>query len=159
MTPEEILEHCIPEPMSGCLLYLGATSGGYPKAWVNGLGDRRLHPIICEYAHGPKPSPRHYACHRCDVRLCLEPKHLVWGLPKENVDGTHGRGVAGEHHHWRRIPFLLRGEGNGHAHLTDELVLEIRSAPGKQRDIAKAYGVSQFCVWAIKNRQTWKHLR
>lgn len=159
MTVDEVLAHCVPEPNTGCLLYLGATSGGYPKAWVNGLGDRRLHPIVCEHFHGPKPSPAHQVCHRCDVRLCLAEQHLVWGTQLENMDGTHGRGLRGaKHHYWHHPSYPFRGTGNGHAKLTEDDVRAIRADPRPQRQIARDYGVGQFCVWSIKQRRHWRHL-
>ena len=40
--------------------------------------------------------------------------------------------------------------------LTAALAEEIRQADGKQRDIAKRYGVSQSTVGGIKNGRTWR---
>ena len=44
------------------------------------------------------------------------------------------------------------------AKLSDAEVLEIKKAPGKQRDIAKKFGISQAMVNNIKLNKNWKHL-
>jgi hypothetical protein len=36
--------------------------------------------------------------------------------------------------------------------------VEYRCAPGKQRDIAKQFGITQANVWFIKARRTWGHV-
>lgn len=42
---------------------------------------------------GELPS-RKYALHKCDNSLCLNPKHLYWGTPKDNVRDSYSRGRA-----------------------------------------------------------------
>lgn len=49
-----------------------------------------------------------------------------------------------------------RGELNGRAKLTFEIVAEIRAAEGRQVDIAKRFGISQARVSAIKTGRQWK---
>jgi hypothetical protein len=45
-------------------------------------GERRMsigkHVLACEQAHGPRPSHRHQASHKCHNRWCVEPTHLEW---------------------------------------------------------------------------------
>lgn len=51
-----------------------------------------------------------------------------------------------------------RGEANKSAKLTAEQVLAIRGEVGTLQQIAERYGVSVFCVHAIKRRKRWRHL-
>jgi len=50
------------------------------------------------------------------------------------------------------------GENNGHSKLTANQIVSIRKARGKQRDIAKKFGISQASVNHIKLRNRWKHI-
>jgi hypothetical protein len=53
---------------------------------------------------------------------------------------------------------VARGAKNGNAALTVEQVRAIRATAGKQRDVAKMFGVSQATVWCIRQRKTWKEI-
>lgn len=84
--------------------------------------------------------------HTCDNPACVNVKHLVLGTQAENIaDKTRKNRQA-------------RGEGHGMAKLTEQAVREIRDMLGKQRDIAKQYGVTQALVQLIKAHKTWTHI-
>ena len=55
-----------------------------------------------------------------------------------------------------------RGERNGHAKLTEELVRGVRAAYAAggvtQRELAAHFGVSQMTVSDLVTRRTWKHV-
>lgn len=78
-------ERSIPEPNTGCLLWLGATTEGYAtimyrnKLWsvprlILGLKKGEL------------------ALHKCDNRACIEPRHLYGGSYRDNMVDALTRG-------------------------------------------------------------------
>lgn len=74
----------VPEPMSGCWLWLGAVNNqGYPKAAASSswrLGTR----VALEVALGRTLGRWEFALHRCDVPSCVNPVHLYVGDSKQN---------------------------------------------------------------------------
>lgn len=88
--------------------------------------------------------------HSCDNPSCVNPKHLRPGTALENSQDARSRG---------RIALnKKRGIEHPQNKLTEQQVLEIREASGKQRDIAKQYNINRRLVWAIKHNVLWKHI-
>jgi hypothetical protein len=87
--------------------------------------------------------------HKCDVRLCVNPDHLLVGSRRDNVQDAKDR----DRH--------ARGERFNRAKLTDAKVVEIRKryANGEtQPSLAKEYGVSQSAINSVCQRKTWAHV-
>lgn len=64
-----------------CLLWpFAQTSDGYGV-----LGNSTASRVVCERAHGP-PFAGADAAHSCDVKLCVNRRHLRWATRQENVD-------------------------------------------------------------------------
>jgi hypothetical protein len=85
MTPtlDRHADKWMPEPNSGCFLWLnGLNSTGYAFVWSGGRM-RRVTRIVCEEVYGA-PGPRMEASHLCDVPLCVNPLHLRWETPAQN---------------------------------------------------------------------------
>lgn len=59
---------------------------GYGQAYYCGevMG---AHRVMCILAHGEPPTPSHQAAHSCGRGrdACINPKHLRWATPKENI--------------------------------------------------------------------------
>jgi hypothetical protein len=139
------IEECsIPEPNSGCWLWLGqVNTRGYGKLYVGSRRDKTrrcavAHRAAYEAAHGPIPKGL-VIRHRCDVPLCVNPDHLVSGTRRDNMADMVRRGRS------------LRGR-RMQRKLSDVDVRAIRETDGLQRDIARQYGVSQSAVSQIKRR-------
>lgn len=139
-------ERAIPEPNSGCLLWLLNTRGGYGRFWWKG-SLRSAHRMAYEATQGPIPEGLE-ACHKCDVRSCIEPSHLFAGTRQDNMNDMvrKGRGVA-----WR-------GEENGNRKLTADQVARIIADPRSQTAIAADYGIIQAHVSRIKRGVSWASL-
>lgn len=149
-TPEDILANCIPEPNSGCWLWLGApVGGGYGTIRVPGTRARTMvHRRLYEMIHGVLPA-KIVVRHKCDNSACCWPGHLTHGTTKENRQDAMERGRA-----FHAKP----GEAHHLAKLTDEDVRLIRADARLQREIAAQYGVSRQCVGGIKTRRNWAHV-
>lgn len=159
---ERLAYYSIPEPNSGCLLWIGACdSSGYGLLkWEGAL--HKAHRLAWEDVHGPLP-PGKLACHKCDVTICINEGHLFPGTHDDNAAdrNSKGRQAKGD-----ALSFAVRnGEYHGlqgeqhHQHkLTGSAVLAIRRAVGKQADIAAEFGVSQVLVSMIKLGKIWRHL-
>lgn len=124
----------------------GVNETGYGRIQTKN-GPSRAHRISYELHKGPIPQGMG-VLHRCDQPGCVNPDHLFLGTPADNAADREAKGR-------NRPP---RGEGQRSAKLTENQVREIRAASGKQRDIAKRFGVTQANVWAILARKTWAHI-
>jgi hypothetical protein len=97
--------------------------------------------------HGQPTGTRWQAAHSCGNRLCINPNHLRWATPQENVDDT------------KRMGRTRKGEDHPFAELSKCDVLEIRElyASGAlfQREIAQRFGISDEHVSAITRGSLW----
>lgn len=88
---ERFEQKFIPEPMSGCWLWTGATGPtGYGMFRMDGK-TRRAHRVAHEMYVGPIPNGQS-VLHRCDNPTCVNPQHLALGTPKDNADDRDRRG-------------------------------------------------------------------
>lgn len=75
--PERIWDKIIPEPNSGCWIWLGSLSGsgeGYPETWFDNYR-KRTHILMYEQFIGPIPKFKELD-HLCRVRCCCNPFHV-----------------------------------------------------------------------------------
>ena len=100
---ERLEAFSMPEPNSGCRLWLGQLwPSGYGRIKVGGKL-KRVHRAAYEEAKGPIP-PGKIICHRCDVPICIEPNHLYAGTDQTNFDDMVRRGRYKPPPHAARIP-------------------------------------------------------
>lgn len=140
-----IESHSIPEPNSGCHLWLGSmTAAGYGRLWDNG---RMVyaHRFVYELTNGAIPVGAHIL-HHCDNPACCNPDHLYAGTHTNNMADAGRRG---------RFP---HGARHYRAKLTEQQVKEIRTAVGTHSEIASKYNIGRRYVSAIKAKQKWVHL-
>lgn len=142
------------EGHNGCWIWQGCTySPGYGSFyWIlPGMSKnmRPAHRISWELANGPVPAGME-VCHRCDVRLCVNPEHLFLGTHAENMRDCKAKGRN------------VRGERQRMAKLTEEKVRELRRMrreEGKTSfELAAIFGIAHTTVIQIWNRKTWKHV-
>jgi len=137
-------DRVMPEPNSGCWLWLGSASR-YPTLAYNQRGHRLSYAL----SRGPIPAGQQ-VMHRCDTKLCVNPAHLELGTNAQNVKAAYDRGLR------RRF----RGANSPSAKLTPQHVAEIRSVAGKfaygqAKAFAERFGVTVDAIKAVKYGRTW----
>ena len=139
--------HSTPEPNSGCRLWTaGVDTRGYAHLRINGV-QRLAHRVAYELAHGPIPAGL-LVCHKCDVKTCINPKHLFLGTHKDNSDDMIAKGRDSH----------TVGQDCPVAKLTEDQARAIRSDKRRYREIAEDYGISVMQAWRVKNGSSWAHL-
>ena len=134
----------------GCWPWTGKKNPeGYGEIQVNHR-IVKAHRLSYELATGEKIPPKTEVCHKCDNPSCVNPNHLFLGDHSANMRDMVKKGRG-------RQP-KLAGEACGASKLTLAQVLEIRSAPGVHKAIARQFGISQTQVSRIKRRATWQHV-
>lgn len=156
---EQPFEVSIPEPNTGCWLWLGrADSCGYGCVDVRRNGKKTTtsaHRIAYAAYFGPVPK-RACVCHRCDMRLCVNPTHLFLGTHADNMadkvaKGRQARGPG-------VVPPANSGTKRLHLLTVDE-VLAVRAcvANGERyADVALRFNVSLGTIGMIARRVTWR---
>ena len=120
----------------GCWLWLGATSRGYGR-WRR----FRVHRFVYSMMVGKIPNGM-YVCHSCDVKNCVNPRHLFLGTQKDNMADMVRKG--------RRAP--TKGEMNPRARLTESEVSDIRFA------LDNGVTCSELHRWSGIPRGTLEHI-
>ena len=142
---------CMPEPNTGCWLWLGALSAErYGCMSINGRSTKANRVAWLLY-RSEIPNDL-CVLHRCDVPLCVNPDHLFLGTQIDNISDRD-----------RKLRHrALQGELHGNAKLSETDVLEIRrlakerSVPQKQ--IAARFGIHVGTVESIVGRRAWRHI-
>lgn len=58
----------------------------YRNYWTREHGNLKVHQLVCEAFHGPKPFPRAVVMHLDEDGLNNRPENLKWGTQKENLN-------------------------------------------------------------------------
>lgn len=123
-----------------------------PKGYGRLMHDRRAyraHRVAWVVANGRDVPDGQVVRHTCDNPPCCNPAHLVLGTHVQNMNDRDERD---------RGP---QGERSGHARLTREQVVEIRSRRSTGeilRVLAADYGVGLTTIHAITSGRNWRHL-
>lgn len=140
------------EKTGTCWLWRGATTGGqYGLIGSGGRGVRKLllaHRVSWELHFGPIPKGL-VVRHKCDVKGCVNPEHLLVGTHRENAQDAIRSGA------------FFCGERHYNAKLNEHSVREIRRRgdAGEQfKSIADDFGVRPETVKRITDRMSWKHV-
>jgi hypothetical protein len=134
----------------GCWEWTGGRAGQRGYGAFGLTRDRMV------YAHrfswimhfGPIPEGL-FVCHRCDNPPCVRPDHLFLGSHRDNMADMVGK---------RRYPLTrpaTRGERNGQHRLTEVQVRAIRASGDSNAHLARAYGVSETLIRAVRARRAW----
>jgi len=137
----------IPEPNSGCHLWIGALDvGGYgviatgTKTPAGSKLTIAAHRASFLLHNGPSSlDGGYFACHRCDLRCCVNPDHLFKGDGFDNMQDAASKG-------------RLRTS------LTSDDVLAILADDDFDTVIAANDGVDRKTIGNIKTGRNWKHV-
>lgn len=133
-----------------CWIWTGCLwSNGYGRVRANGRAVV-AHRVAYELAAGRIPSGK-LVLHRCDVRACVNPRHLFLGTHADNVHDCMDKG--------RRAKLI--GEQHPMSKLTEQQVREIRrsrKAGVTLSALASRYGVTPQAVCLAANNHSWSHL-
>lgn len=155
-----IFDASIPEPNSGCWLWLrGVNDQGYGKIKIGGKIVLAHRASFAAFKSSPA---RMLVCHKCDVPLCVNPEHLFLGTHAVNHADRNSklRQARGDRQGLRLHPDRApRGERNGSAKLSAEQVIDILSSASAGAALARAYGVSRGLIYSIRKGRIWKHLK
>lgn len=120
----------------------------------NGYGVWKQRPMVLahrtayEMFVAPIP-PGLFVCHRCDNRVCVNPRHLFLGTASDNNADRHFKGRTA---HGNRKP---------NAKFTPSIVREIRanvrSGRETQADVARRLCVDPSSVSNVVRGVTWTH--
>lgn len=123
--------------------------GGYGHLSIEGKFQSASR-LMCILAHGEAPSEIHQSAHSCHNPPCVNPNHLRWATPVENVQDR----IDADR--------MLLGAKCPSSFLTDDVVLKIRrivkSGVMQQKDVAEMLGLTRQHVSEIVLRKIWKHL-
>jgi hypothetical protein len=118
-----------------CLIWPFSTTRGYGTFSYLGKS-YYAHRFMCDLAKGRAPTSDHEAAHSCGDSGCVNPRHLSWKTPTENLLDCrqHGTHVRTRHGNIGKI--------------TAEQAETIRSLKGVKtlRELAEEYGISESAV-------------
>lgn len=148
---ERFEEKYIPEPNSGCWLWIGTTTWGYGLIWEGGKRNQKLlraHRASWLIHYGPIPDGL-FVLHKCDTPSCVNPTHLFLGTQKDNIQDS----IDKDRHAY--------GGKNGQSKLTAKQVETIRfllSFGHTHSSIAEKYGVARSTISGINTGKSWRHI-
>ena len=144
---DRLMRKLRPNCKTGCIEWTGGrTTSGYGMIRDN---HRILttHRVMYSVSVGPIPIGL-CVLHRCDNRICCNPKHLFLGTNSDNILDRIAKGRSAD----------AKGEKNPAAKLTDREVKIIRRSPLSGPLLAKRFKVSRCTINAIKRREQWAHI-
>ncbi len=144
---ERFFRHVLPEPNSGCWLWIGSETKGYGKMGTRKGVTQYAHRVSFEMFRSAIPNGQS-VLHSCDNTYCVNPDHLFCGTHHDNMADMFAKG---------RQP-NKKGESQCKAVLTNDNVLAIRASSESPKQLAATFGVARETIYQVLNRRTWKHV-
>jgi hypothetical protein len=141
----------IPEPNSGCWLWLGSVQGEdgkqpRPRMWDGEKSDYAYR-VSWKIHHGPVPDGMEI-CHSCDVTVCVNPDHLFVGTRSDNMVDCAAKGRTNK----------PKGVDAARTKLTEADVRMIRASDAPSKRLARELGVDDKTIRGVRTFTTWRHI-
>lgn len=162
-TPENFWSKVLQKSPTDCWEWQGSiTSSGYGNlSWHGVMAQAHRVAYYLSYGgialetgfrhEGKAKTYKRFVLHRCDNRLCCNPKHLFLGSMRTNLLDAYAKGR-------KQQP----KSKHANAKLTSAQVQEVRSLydTGKENQVslAKRFGISQTTISLIVRRETYKDI-
>jgi len=147
---ERIERLSIPEPNSGCWIWLGALDrGGYARISLKGK-NRKASRVSYQQFVG-ELTPELDILHICDLPACVNPAHLRVGTAQDNIFDMWAKGRG-------RVP---KGEAHSNSILTLPQATEIRSrvlSGENPRLVALDFDISRTTAARIASGKSWRQI-
>lgn len=133
---------------NGCWFFLGfKNKAGYGKVFKRGKY-YTAHRFYYEAFYKTILDNRMFACHSCDNPSCVNPSHIWFGSPADNMKDMKEKGRS------------LVGEESPRSKLKEHQVKEIIKLKGKikQTVLARRFGVQPPAINKIYKGTRWPHL-
>ena len=133
-----------PADPDACVIYRGLLNGrGYGR--VSWKGKMLLaHREAWKIKNGDIPAGMKI-CHTCDVKPCINDRHLFPGTSKQNSEDMTRKGRQ------------AKGERINAAKITADQAKAIRRDPRLYREISADYGIGISTISWIKTGKGWRH--
>jgi hypothetical protein len=154
LTPEERFWSNVDKESDGkCWLWTGKTNDAGYGIFTVGNRQSRAHRIAWQLHHARQVPEGMLIRHRCDVRACVNPEHLVAGSHSDNnADAVR-----------RQRRSAVKGEASPNAKLTAEKVQWARqqweSGLATKAELARQLNVGPTTIHAALLRQSWAHVK
>lgn len=130
MSRADFIANALAADTDDCVIWPFAVrkSSGYPAHSYGGAAKINVdaHRFVCLLAHG-EPLPGRHAAHSCGNKLCVNPKHLSWKKPVENMRDAINAGT-------------LRGGGRYRQRIFAHDVAYIAQSNKSLLELAQEYG-------------------
>lgn len=153
ISTERLLKNTEVLGVNDCWLYKSVKNNGYGqfnyKTKHGKWAKLHAHRISYILFNGPIYSGM-MVCHKCDVRNCINPRHLFLGTQEENMNDAKIKG---------RMP---KGEAHYRSILSVGDVKKIKEMLERKiymHVIAKKFGVSKSTINNIKRKTHWKSIQ
>lgn len=105
-----IILNSLPEPNSGCWIWMKGIDSGYGICGriFRGKQVLRSHQLSLIAFNEISPflvSRKRFVCHKCHTKSCVNPSHLYLGTPQQNSNDEKARGNL----YWRKKTHCPRG--------------------------------------------------
>jgi len=139
----DFIEDVLHSDTDECILWPFAVrkSNGYGAHSESSTGKKKnheAHNFVCKLAHG-EPEHGEESAHICGHKLCVNPKHLRWATPFENMEDAKRHGT-------------LIGGGRYRQRIFESQRVEIEASKESLVTIGKRFGIEPAYAGKIRRK-------